>query len=83
MGMTWYHMVGAWVTAWVVLVVMSQRSGAVSMLALGLVAAHIADWCMKATRNAMRRKNIDPKGKAVLVTGQSISQSTMESFSSL
>ncbi|KAK4288505.1 hypothetical protein Pmani_038464 [Petrolisthes manimaculis] len=46
-----------------------DRSGAVSMLALGLVAAHIADWCMKATRNAMRRNNIDPKGKAVLVTG--------------
>lgn len=67
--MTWYHMVGAWVLAWVALVVMSQRNWAVSWLALGLMAAHIADWAMKAAKNAMRRTYIDPAGKAVFITG--------------
>ncbi|KAK8753854.1 hypothetical protein OTU49_017301, partial [Cherax quadricarinatus] len=69
MTMTWYHMVGAWVLAWVALVVMSQRNWAVSWLALGLMAAHIADWAMKAAKNAMRRTYIDPAGKAVFITG--------------
>ncbi|XP_069192407.1 LOW QUALITY PROTEIN: 17-beta-hydroxysteroid dehydrogenase type 6 [Procambarus clarkii] len=69
MGMTWYHMVGAWVLAWTALVVVSQRNWAVSWLALGLMAAHIADWAVKAAKNAMRRTYIDPTGKAVFITG--------------
>lgn len=70
MGMTWYHMVAAWLLAWVALVIVSQRSWAVSWLALGLMAAHIGDWAMKAAMNAMPRKNIDGNGKAVLITGE-------------
>ncbi|XP_042856171.1 short-chain dehydrogenase/reductase family 9C member 7-like [Penaeus japonicus] len=69
MGMTWYHMVAAWLLAWVALVIVSQRSWAVSWLALGLMAAHIGDWAMKAAMNAMPRTNIDGNGKAVLITG--------------
>lgn len=69
MGMTWYHMVGTWVFMWVALVVVSQRSWAVSWLALGLMAAHIADWAIKAARNAMKRSCIDSSNKAVFITG--------------
>ncbi|KAG7175094.1 short-chain dehydrogenase/reductase family 9C member 7-like [Homarus americanus] len=69
MSMRFYHMVGAWVLAWAALLVVSQRSWAVSCLALGLMAAHIADWVMKAAKNAMRRTCIDPTGKAIFITG--------------
>ncbi|KAG0719192.1 D-beta-hydroxybutyrate dehydrogenase, mitochondrial [Chionoecetes opilio] len=55
--------------AWAVLVVVSQRSWAVSWLALGLVAAHIADWVLKGARNAMKRTQVDAQGKAVFITG--------------
>lgn len=68
--MTWYHMLAAWLLAWVALVIVSQRSWAVSWLALGLMAAHIGDWAMKAAMNAMPRKNIDGNGKAVFITGE-------------
>lgn len=77
MGMTWYHMVGAWVLAWTALVVVSQRNWAVSWLALGLMAAHIADWAVKAAKNAMRRTYIDPTGKAVFITGEFNTLSTL------
>ncbi|KAK7068739.1 hypothetical protein SK128_026624 [Halocaridina rubra] len=69
MPTTWYHMIGAWLGAWMALVIVSQRSWAVSWLALGLMAAHIADWLIKAANNAMPRKTIDPQNKAVLITG--------------
>ncbi|XP_068210653.1 17-beta-hydroxysteroid dehydrogenase type 6-like [Palaemon carinicauda] len=69
MGMTLYHMVGAWILAWAALIIVSLRSWAVSWLALGLMAAHLADWVLKAARNAMPRKTIDSKNKAVFITG--------------
>lgn len=47
----------------------SQRSWVVPVLALGLVAAHVADWLLKAARNAMKRTTMDPTGKAVFITG--------------
>lgn len=64
-----YYLAGVWVVAWACLVVVSQRSWAVSWLALGLVAAHIADWLMKGAKNAMKRTIIDANGKAVFITG--------------
>lgn len=69
MKQAWYYLAGTWAVAWACLVVVSQRSWAVSYLALGLVAAHIADWLMKGAQNAMKRVTMDSKGKAVFITG--------------
>lgn len=70
MGYTWYGVVAVWAAVWACLILVAQHSWALGVLAIGLVAAHLAEWILKGIQNTRPRINIkDTSSKAVFVTG--------------
>lgn len=71
MANSWYRMLGVWLAVWAALELVAQHSWALGVLALGLMAAHIADCILKGLQNTRQRKNMqDLATKAVFVTGE-------------
>uniref|UniRef100_A0A6A7G7M0 Estradiol 17-beta-dehydrogenase 2-like n=3 Tax=Hirondellea gigas TaxID=1518452 RepID=A0A6A7G7M0_9CRUS len=70
MGYSWYTAIGVWIAVWAALILVSLHSWALGVMAIGLVAAHLAEWILKGIQNTRQRVNIkDVSSKAVFVTG--------------